>query len=508
MARRTSKRGSGSESENTTETPTEDVSSTATDTPDKADAGSPEGTDPTPESAETSDAPNRADTDETSGDTPARSDDVEDAEILGDDSAATEHTASSDTEPHDTATEDTAAEENTATEDTATGDVAATATTDSADGTDRDTAADADGSSDPDTTTDTTPVPMPQTVVKERGPGFVPLVLGGVVAAGLGYLAASSDILPWSEPPGVPPEIEAQLTEQSEALAALRAEIDTLASAEAPTVDLGPVEDSIDALGGRIDETAATLDSLTDRVVTLEERPVFTGDVTEDTAEAAEAIAALEEQMREREEEAAARAAEIEANARAAEAAAAAAQAEAEAAMAAAEAEAAAAAAQAEAEASIAELRLAITRGETFADPLADVAEVAEVPESLQARADAGVPSLEALQDSFPAAARAALPIALRESAGDNPVDRFSAFLQGQIGGRAVEPREGDSPDAILSRAQGHVTDGNLAAALDEISALPEGARAEMSGWIADAEARVDVMTALDTVTQTLSGGN
>jgi hypothetical protein len=64
-------------------------------------------------------------------------------------------------------------------------------------------------------------------------------------------------------------------------------------------------------------------------------------------------------------------------------------------------------------------LRLAIARGEPFADPLAAVAAVADVPEALSAAAETGVPSLEQIQDAFPAAARAALPVALRETAGD-----------------------------------------------------------------------------------------
>jgi hypothetical protein len=37
--------------------------------------------------------------------------------------------------------------------------------------------------------------PPPQTVVEKRGPGFVPLVIGGVVAAGIGYFASVSGLL-------------------------------------------------------------------------------------------------------------------------------------------------------------------------------------------------------------------------------------------------------------------------------------------------------------------------
>jgi len=349
-------------------------------------------------------------------------------------------------------------------------------------------------------TVEETPPPAeqtpPQTVVEKRGPGFVPLVIGGVIAAGIGYFASMSGLLPGTGQSDTA-EIEAALAQQSEVLAALQEQVVDLGAAEPPSVDLTPVTDEIAALSARIDETAGAIGTLTDRVATLEERPVFTGDVAADAAEAAEAVAAMEDQMRAQEEEAARLAAEAEEARRAAEEAIAEAEAEAQAAMAA-----------AEAEAALNELRLAVTRGEPFAESLAAVAEVTDIPEALSSAADSGVPSLESLQDAFPATARTALPVALRETAGEGAVDRFTAFVQGQIGGRAVAPREGDDPDAVLSRAQAAVSAGDLETALAEISALPEGARNEMAGWIADAEARAAVVAALDTVTDAVAGAN
>jgi hypothetical protein len=341
------------------------------------------------------------------------------------------------------------------------------------------------------------PAPPPERIVEKRGPGFVPLVIGGVVAAGIGYFASVSGILPGAGGSETNTEIETALVQQSEVLAALQEQVANLGSAEAPSVDLSPVTDEIAALGTRIEETAGAIGALGDRVATLEERPVFTGEVAADAAEAAEAVAAMEEQMRAQEEEAARIAAEAEETARAAEEAIAAAEAEAQAAMAA-----------AEAEAALNELRLAIAEGSPFAEPLAAVAAVTDVPEALSAAADSGVASLEDIQAAFPAAARAALPVALRETAGDGAVDRFTAFVQGQVGGRAVAPREGDDPDAVLSRAQAAVSAGDLDTALAEIASLPEGALGELSGWISDAEARTAVVAALSSVTAAVTGAN
>jgi chromosome segregation ATPase len=226
----------------------------------------------------------------------------------------------------------------------------------------------------------------------------------------------------------------------------LQDQVSTLGTAEAPTVDLSPVTDQIAALGARIDETASAIGTLGERVATLEERPVFTGDVAADAAEAAEAVAAMEEQMRAQEEETARLAAEAEEATRAAEEA-----------IAAAEAEAAAAMAAAEAEAALNELRLAVAEGAPFAGPLADVAAVTDIPDALSAAADSGVASLEDIQAAFPAVAHAALPVALRETAGDSAVDRLTAFVQGQVGGRAVRRAKARIPTPSCPRPGGRV---------------------------------------------------
>lgn len=74
-----------------------------------------------------------------------------------------------------------------------------------------------------------------------------------------------------------------------------------------------------------------------------------------------------------------------------------------------------------------------------------------------------------------------------------------------QLGARSVTPREGDDPDAVLSRAEAAVVDGQLDAALAEIAALPETARAEMAGWEAAAAKRLSAMRAAETLAQSLN---
>jgi len=106
------------------------------------------------------------------------------------------------------------------------------------------------------------------------------------------------------------------------------------------------------------------------------------------------------------------------------------------------------------------------------------------------------------------AAARAALPVALRDTAGEDAVDRFTAFLQSQVGGRSLDPREGDDPDAVLSRAEAALRSGDLDGAITELAALPEGAQAVMAEWTSAAETRRDALAALDAVAAALDGTN
>ncbi|WP_341863010.1 hypothetical protein [Gymnodinialimonas sp. 57CJ19] len=353
----------------------------------------------------------------------------------------------------------------------------------------------------PDTAPNTDVAPVPAPVIHKRGPGIFALLLGGVVTAALGYGAAIYGYIgnmDTSATDTALAEALAAIDAQENTITALQAEVATLAAAEPPAVpevDLSGVEGAIAGVASDVAGLSTGVEALTGRVVALEERPIFTGEVAADTAAMTEAVEALEARVAAEQ----AAAAEAVAAAEAAQAAAAQeAQAAADAAAAAvaeAEANAAATAAATQAQAALSRVQVAMAAGGPFADALADIP--ADVPEALSSVAETGVPTLEDLQASYPAAARAALPIALRETAGDSTTDRVGAFLMGQIGGRSVEPREGDDPDAVLSRAEAAVAAGDLPAALSELTALPEGAQAMMNDWVAQVETRVAADAAL-----------
>ncbi|MES2143381.1 MAG: hypothetical protein V4516_03285 [Pseudomonadota bacterium] len=149
--------------------------------------------------------------------------------------------------------------------------------------------------------------------------------------------------------------------------------------------------------------------------------------------------------------------------------------------------------------AALGQLRAAMESGQPFSATLAQMKGV-DVPKPLADQAESGVPTLASLRDGFPVAARAALDAALRANPGDTWTDRVSTFLRSQTGARSVTPRDGSDPDAVLSRAEAALAAGKLESALQEISTLPDAARAAMADWVSLAERRRAAAAAVDTL--------
>jgi hypothetical protein len=338
----------------------------------------------------------------------------------------------------------------------------------------------------------------------KRG-GFVPAVLGGVLAALLGFLAAQTDVLDAVLPDAMknnkPNEalLALQLadTQQAEKLAELRAEIAAIdqpdfdaldAQVKAVQAEISPMLAEIEAQRTNLKNVEERLGTLTARVEMLEKRPM-----TEGASDSA--IAAYDREMTALRDAIAAQRADVEKmidDARAKEATARAL-----------EENAVAATRQAQNQVTVSRLFTALNGGTAYAEILAELASAGVVvPEALNASANDGVGRLAALAESFPTAARASLAAARTGSEKGNGV---VGFLQRQLGARSVEPREGDDPDAILSRAEAAVMSGDLPKAIAEIATLPEEARAAMQGWVDVATTRLTALQAADELAQSLN---
>ncbi len=320
----------------------------------------------------------------------------------------------------------------------------------------------------------------------QSGPSAFGLVFGGLVAGAIGFLVAT-----FAVPDGWPnPRVdsnatyEAALDAQAVRIEELVAQIESLRSAsEVEMPDLSPVTEEIAGLAARVDGLSGDVAASAERLAALESRPAGEA-IVAPTVDFDAEMGAFRAEL---EAAAASARAEVEAaQARAAEV----------------EAQAAAAADVAMKRAALAEMSAALEGGAPFADVLA---RVPGAPDALVAVAERGVPTLAALRAEFPAAAREALRGAQSVPADASATDRLAAFLRKQTNARSLSPREGDDPDAVLSRAEAALNGGDLSLALSELSALPDGAVAALSDWIASAETRATAIGAVQALTNDLN---
>ncbi len=144
----------------------------------------------------------------------------------------------------------------------------------------------------------------------------------------------------------------------------------------------------------------------------------------------------------------------------------------------------------------LAAIKVALNTGRPYAQTLDDLrGEGVEVPQDLAAGAD-GVATLAELRADFPAAANAAIQADVAAGGGGDIFSSFGTFLKSQVATRSLEPQEGDSVDAIQSRAEAALKQDDLDAALAELATLPDAARAAMADWIDRAEKRQKAETA------------
>jgi hypothetical protein len=339
--------------------------------------------------------------------------------------------------------------------------------------------------SDPEPAVVTPPAPPPPPPIHAtaRGPSFLGPVLGGALAAAAGFALSHFNAF----------GIAAQVNGAE--LAALASRVSALEAAPAPeAADLSGLEGSFADLQARIaalEEAPAqpapdlsALDTLDQRLAAIEAMPATGGEAS--TAALAAKLAELERRLASLPTEAV-DTTEVDAALARLEAA---------------EAEATARATAAAEAAAAAELALALDRLRAAAASGPFEAELqalgdADLTAALAPHA-AGVATVAELQAAFPDLVRTALDVA-RAAEGDTGwAARVTDFLAAQTGARPLSPQTGNTPAAILSRADFAVTEGRLADALAEIATLPPDVQAVFADWSARANARLAVDTALE----------
>jgi hypothetical protein len=323
---------------------------------------------------------------------------------------------------------------------------------------------------------DETPeTPTPPVTESKKSGSAMPAVLGGIVAGAIGFGVAYF-VLPKSDTT-LPAKISAQASE----IAGLRSQI-----AAIPAPDFSSVEAAQEATTEAVSAADARIAALEVRLDDLSNRAGDGGSVSAAAYEAElDALRSEMENLRGTAivelQSARDQAASIAGNAEAAARAAA-------------------------GRASLARIQGGLETGAPLGEALDDLAAAlqGEVPAALVAVRD-GTPTLATLQSDFPPLARAALATARAEGVSGEAEGGLASFLRNQFDVRSVAPKEGDGTDAILSRAEATLRKGRLTDTLAEIGALPEVARAELTDWIADAEARADALAAAATLSTSLN---
>jgi hypothetical protein len=164
----------------------------------------------------------------------------------------------------------------------------------------------------------------------------------------------------------------------------------------------------------------------------------------------------------------------------------------------------------AEADTNLALVRAAIESGAPFEAPIQVLEGRAglTIPQGLLAAAPTGVATMARLRDDFSDAAHDAIRSSIMAGAGEGVLARTRAFFGAQVASRSLTPREGVSPDAVLSRVEDRLRRDDLDGALAEAGQLPSEAQAAMGAWLAAARLRAGAVDGLAALEAALSATN
>ncbi|MGV6838753.1 MAG: COG4223 family protein [Planktomarina sp.] len=329
------------------------------------------------------------------------------------------------------------------------------------------------------------------TTAKPANGGFkamMPLVLGGVVAGGIGFGIASMMPAPSIDPAPMIALQEGQSQFEAD-LTQLRTDVTGLQNAPAPKdfgADISELSSGLVDIQSSIRKTTEALDEISARLDAIENRPLS-------DQVAPGALAAFETEMQKLRDQIAAQMAEVETITNAAKEEVIAAKNQATTL----EQEASAKAQAGAAKSALNAISAAIANGGGYAAMLEEFAQNSDqaVPGVLADNAETGFATLAVLQADFPVFARQALAAA--RGTGDAPEGEsgIASFFKSQLNVRSLTPKEGNDPDAVLSRAEDQLSQGNVALALDELNTLPAPALDVLAPWVAVARDRVDAQT-------------
>lgn len=154
---------------------------------------------------------------------------------------------------------------------------------------------------------------------------------------------------------------------------------------------------------------------------------------------------------------------------------------------------------------SFANLRDAVSAGRPYAAELAALQSL--MPDAgdlgaLPSHAETGIPTVAELARNLEKTAEAsAAPAPQQAPAETSFLDSMIASAKSAVSVRRIgADTTGSEPSAVLTRAKAALDQGDLAAAIKEVEALPTPARDAFTGWVDDARARLSANATLNTL--------
>ena len=149
----------------------------------------------------------------------------------------------------------------------------------------------------------------------------------------------------------------------------------------------------------------------------------------------------------------------------------------------------------------------ALATGEPFNGALQSLNDAApDAPQIalLSPYADGSAPLMAEIQRSLGDAIRAGLSAA-RKSEAKSTMERYSARIANMINLRPSTPQPGATPEAIVSRIEFAVENGDLKDAINEVHGLPADAQAAMQDWVELAQKRIAIEEALASLNASIA---
>jgi len=153
------------------------------------------------------------------------------------------------------------------------------------------------------------------------------------------------------------------------------------------------------------------------------------------------------------------------------------------------------------------ELLRALSEGKPFWTSLSNITNELnlELSKEMEQNAVVGIKSIDDLRESFPHNARRVLKAIERSNSPETLKNKIILYIKSHVITRSLKPINGNSVNAILSRAEKNLKSGNLEQALVELEPLSKNLKTVMESWLSEAHTNLVVRRELNNIFQIIS---